>query len=156
MICEAEMENKAKAKVVFKSAVAPRKKGTKTWCPSWFSTIPQVPTTGNIPIQLETKIKKKKDKTKGKNFSDFWRSPVMLSAKSNAPSKIISNKFCKPLGTAKIFRFKIIKKRPKIKVVKKPLNKELVTTKSPIWKIGSAKRVISWMISPVPSACIKK
>src|SRR3989338_7234454 len=75
----------AKAKVVFKSAVPPRKNGIKIFSPCSEATWPIEPTPGKSPSQLFSKINTKKLKTKGKYFKVFWRESV---TESNTPSSI--------------------------------------------------------------------
>ena len=133
----------AKAKVVFKSAVPPRKYGINNFSPLCSAICPIEPTPGIIPNQLLIKIKKKKVKTRGANCKDFFRDPVTLSKIPKKPSIIISIAFWIPVGTRLIFfLIKIVKKiiisKPKPEVIS-----ELVIAKEPTWVIGSAYKVFS-------------
>ena len=88
--CEAIIAINANAKVVFKSAVPPRRYGTNASSPSSTTTWPIVPTPGKSPNQLFNKIKMKKAKISGKNCADLAREPVMESKVAKNHSIAIS------------------------------------------------------------------
>ncbi len=94
----------AMARVIFRSALAPRKNGWSMWkplgvgCPQ-----PMTPSPGMSPTQLENRMKMK---TVAKNQKVFRTNagPMMLSRNSCRLSTIHSQKFCAPSGTSFIRR----------------------------------------------------
>mgnify|MGYP001618539843 CR=1 FL=1 len=122
-------KTKAKARVVFKSAVAPRKSGTKTCLPSFISQKPREANPGISPDQFPKIIKRKKVKTRGKNFFAFL--PATLSVRFQKASMTISKKFCQPEGTQATFLVerKLTSKRRKVN--KTATKREFVTGKEP-------------------------
>ena len=101
---------KARANVVFKSAFADRKNGTNTSCPWSISVTPIEPIPGNTPIQLFSRINRKRVATSGKYFNVCFRSPNIWVIKSKMPSIINSTVLCSLFGI--IFRLFTTKKPP--------------------------------------------
>src|SRR3989344_1210985 len=116
----------AKASVVFKSAVPPRKNGTKTFSQCSDTILPIEPIPGKSPSQLFNNTKKKKLAIKGKKRKDFSRELVTESKTPKSCSTIISKIFCALRGITPIAR---LNAKPKIittKTTSQVLSKELV------------------------------
>ncbi len=137
----------ASASVVFKSAVPPRKKGTKAFSSCSDTIMPTEPMPGKMPSQLLMRIKKKKAMTKGASWVDFSREPVTLSNKPRNSSIMLSKKFCRPVGTMVIFFLIARAKATTIMTVNQEFKSELVIVKVPRCAIGSEYRVCSCFIS---------
>src|SRR3989344_7914385 len=143
----------ARAMVVLMSAVPPRRKGIKARPCSPRSISPNPP-SGTIPSQLLIRMKKKTEMAMGKIFTD--RAPLFVTWSHHlCPSSTTTSKrFCNLPGMALSFEHRASERIIMMTTTAQLVSKALVILKFPTWYTGSAKRVISWLISSWTSSTV--